>query len=205
MVLHWLKSYPTWDAGAADHELLTDTYQSQVLRGLNTINSAFNDYKPFSNTFINNPNLKGLFERELTTYDNKKQCMKMNNKRYEERLQELLEEKESAVLWCMVTTLEPNSSMSLCTSRMYKQDNVLSLELQLEEMHKTLDQRDKFITKQMMDVHKACSEQTQMETQGTSPTHKPSLASASMRHRLLSFTYKCFSENLQTDHRKQAF
>ncbi|PRP73281.1 hypothetical protein PROFUN_16752, partial [Planoprotostelium fungivorum] len=39
-------------------------------------------------------NLKGLFERELTTYNNKKQCMKMNNKRYEERLQELLEEKE---------------------------------------------------------------------------------------------------------------
>ncbi|PRP74043.1 hypothetical protein PROFUN_16374 [Planoprotostelium fungivorum] len=39
-------------------------------------------------------NLKGLFERELTIYNNKKQCMKMNNKRYEERLQELLEEKE---------------------------------------------------------------------------------------------------------------
>ncbi|PRP87550.1 hypothetical protein PROFUN_00761 [Planoprotostelium fungivorum] len=39
-------------------------------------------------------NLKGLFERELTTYNNKKQCIKMNNKRYEERLQELLEEKE---------------------------------------------------------------------------------------------------------------
>lgn len=39
-------------------------------------------------------NLKELFERELTTYNNKKQCMEMNNKRYEERLQELLEEKE---------------------------------------------------------------------------------------------------------------
>ncbi|PRP74206.1 hypothetical protein PROFUN_16291 [Planoprotostelium fungivorum] len=25
MVLHWLKSYPTWDAGAAEHKLLTDT------------------------------------------------------------------------------------------------------------------------------------------------------------------------------------
>ncbi|PRP83138.1 hypothetical protein PROFUN_09566 [Planoprotostelium fungivorum] len=34
---------------------------------------------------------------------------------------------------------------------------------------------------------------------------QPSLASASQRHRLLSFTYKCFAENLQTDLRKQAF
>ncbi|PRP73627.1 hypothetical protein PROFUN_16734 [Planoprotostelium fungivorum] len=43
------------------------------------------------------------------------------------------------------------------------------------------------------------------ETQDTRPTHKPLLVSASMRHRLLSFTYKCFAENLQTDHRRQAF
>ncbi|PRP73986.1 hypothetical protein PROFUN_16361 [Planoprotostelium fungivorum] len=39
-------------------------------------------------------NLKGLFENELASYNNKKQCMKMNNKGYEERLQDLLEEKE---------------------------------------------------------------------------------------------------------------
>ncbi|PRP73727.1 hypothetical protein PROFUN_16646 [Planoprotostelium fungivorum] len=39
-------------------------------------------------------NLKGLFEKELASYNNKKQCMKMNNKRYEERLQDLIEEKE---------------------------------------------------------------------------------------------------------------
>ncbi|PRP78484.1 hypothetical protein PROFUN_13559, partial [Planoprotostelium fungivorum] len=39
-------------------------------------------------------NLKGLFEKELASYNNKKQCMKMNNKRYKERLQDLIEEKE---------------------------------------------------------------------------------------------------------------
>ncbi|PRP73776.1 hypothetical protein PROFUN_16525 [Planoprotostelium fungivorum] len=61
-----------------------------------------------------------------------------------------------------------------------------------------------------------------MEIQNTRPTHKPSLASASMRQRLLSFSvqqfppslykacsdhtkaYKCFANNLQTDHRNQA-
>ncbi|PRP73030.1 hypothetical protein PROFUN_16963, partial [Planoprotostelium fungivorum] len=55
------------------------------------------------------------------------------------------------------------------------------------------------------------------------PTHMPSLASVSVRHRLLSFSvqqfphnlykscsghikaYKSFLKNLQTDHRKQAF
>ncbi|PRP73072.1 golgin subfamily B member 1 isoform 3, partial [Planoprotostelium fungivorum] len=79
-------------------------------------------------------NLKGLFEKELTTYHNKKQCMKMNNKRYEERLQELLEEKEKEIKGLQVEY----------TSK------TMSLELQLEEMHKTLEQRDKFITKQMM-------------------------------------------------------
>ncbi|PRP74953.1 hypothetical protein PROFUN_15076 [Planoprotostelium fungivorum] len=79
-------------------------------------------------------NLKGLFERELTIYNNKKQCMKMNNKRYEERFQELLEEKESAA--------EIKKVQVECTSK------TMSLELQLEEMHKTLDQRDKCITKQ---------------------------------------------------------
>ncbi|PRP84746.1 hypothetical protein PROFUN_07848 [Planoprotostelium fungivorum] len=61
--------------------------------------------------------------RELATYNNKKQCMKMNNKRCEERLQELLEEKEKGTM---------------------------SLELQLEEMQKIIEQRDKFITKQMI-------------------------------------------------------
>ncbi|PRP78565.1 hypothetical protein PROFUN_13398 [Planoprotostelium fungivorum] len=39
-------------------------------------------------------NLKGLFEKELASYNNKKQCMKMNNKKYEGRLQDLIEEKE---------------------------------------------------------------------------------------------------------------
>ncbi|PRP88947.1 putative gag/polymerase/env polyprotein, partial [Planoprotostelium fungivorum] len=178
-----------------------------------------------------------------------------------------------------------------CTSK------TMSLELQLEEMFKTIEQKDKFITKQMMSLRKymahdiACftfqvqqagkrcvsvklrekcvesmfladdSRNTtlkahkahttlkahkahttlkahkahnnaclttlwfskQAETQHSRPTHMPSLASASMRHRLLSFSvqqfppnlykacsehikaYKCFAENLQTDHRKQAF
>ena len=83
-------------------------------------------------------NLKGLFEKELTTYNNKKQCMKMNNKRYEERLQELLEEKEKE------HATEIKGLQVEYTSK------TMSLELQLEEMHKTLEQRDKFITKQMM-------------------------------------------------------
>ncbi|PRP74540.1 hypothetical protein PROFUN_15672 [Planoprotostelium fungivorum] len=83
-------------------------------------------------------NLKGLFERELTTYNNKKQCMKMNNKRYEERLQELLEEKEKEYV------AEIKRVQVECTSK------TMSLELQLEEMLKTIEQKDKFITKQMM-------------------------------------------------------
>ncbi|PRP77007.1 hypothetical protein PROFUN_14696 [Planoprotostelium fungivorum] len=36
-------------------------------------------------------------------------------------------------------------------------------------------------------------------------THKPSLASASVRIGYYLFAYKCFAKNLQTDHRKQAF
>ncbi|PRP85641.1 hypothetical protein PROFUN_06430 [Planoprotostelium fungivorum] len=51
-------------------------------------------------------NLKGLFERELTTYNNKKQCMKMNNEGYEEWLQELLETKRKSlacVINCVIT------------------------------------------------------------------------------------------------------
>ncbi|PRP74944.1 hypothetical protein PROFUN_15067 [Planoprotostelium fungivorum] len=83
-------------------------------------------------------NLKGLFEKELTTYNNKKQCMKMNNKRYEERLQELLEEKEKE------SAAEIKRVQVECTSK------TMSLELQLEEMLKTIEQKDKFITKQMM-------------------------------------------------------
>ncbi|PRP73902.1 hypothetical protein PROFUN_16514, partial [Planoprotostelium fungivorum] len=83
-------------------------------------------------------NLKGLFERELTTYNNKKQCMKMNNKRYEERLQELLEEKEKEY------EAEVKRVQVECTSK------TMSLELQLEEMQKIIEQRDKFITKQMI-------------------------------------------------------
>ncbi|PRP73032.1 hypothetical protein PROFUN_16965 [Planoprotostelium fungivorum] len=51
-------------------------------------------------------NLKGLFDRELTTYNNKKQCMKMNNKRYEERLQELLEEYEAEIKRVQVISKE---------------------------------------------------------------------------------------------------
>ncbi|PRP73365.1 hypothetical protein PROFUN_16754, partial [Planoprotostelium fungivorum] len=134
-----------------------------------------------------------------------------------------------------------------CTSK------TMSLELQLEEMLKTIEQKDKFITKQMMSLEKykahdiacftfqvqqagkrkVCTKHAQSrykekhkahnnaclttlwfskqagdmttETQDTRPTHKPLLVSASMRHRLLSFTYKCFAENLQTDHRRQAF
>ncbi|PRP75423.1 hypothetical protein PROFUN_15696 [Planoprotostelium fungivorum] len=84
-------------------------------------------------------NLKGLFERELTTYYNKKQCMKMNeNKGYEERLQELLEEKEKEYV------AEIKRVQVECTSK------TMSLELQLEEMLKTIEQKDKFITKQIM-------------------------------------------------------
>ena len=83
-------------------------------------------------------NLKGLFERELTTYNNKKQCMKMNKKRYEERLQELLEEKEKEYV------AEIKRVQVECISK------TMSLELQLEEMFKTIEQKDKFITKQMM-------------------------------------------------------
>ncbi|PRP74603.1 exonuclease SbcC [Planoprotostelium fungivorum] len=81
-------------------------------------------------------NLKGLFEKELTTYNNKKQCMKMNNKRYEERLQELLEEKEKEY------AAEVKRVQVECTSK------TMSLELQLEEMFKTIEQKDTFITKQ---------------------------------------------------------
>ncbi|PRP78487.1 hypothetical protein PROFUN_13562 [Planoprotostelium fungivorum] len=91
-------------------------------------------------------NLKGLFERELTTYNNKKQCMKMNNKRYEERLQELLEEKEKE------SAAEIKKVQVECTSK-----TIMSLELQLEEScasYKTLEQRDKFITKQMIPLRK---------------------------------------------------
>ncbi|PRP73729.1 hypothetical protein PROFUN_16554 [Planoprotostelium fungivorum] len=80
----------------------------------------------------------GLFEKELTTYNNKKQCVKMNNKRYEERLQELLEEKEKEY------AAEVKRVKVECTSK------TMSLELQLEEMLKTIEQKDKFITKQMM-------------------------------------------------------
>ncbi|PRP80287.1 hypothetical protein PROFUN_11765 [Planoprotostelium fungivorum] len=87
-------------------------------------------------------NLKGLFKRELTTYNNKKQCMKMNNKRYEERLQELLEEREKGY------ATEIKKVQVECTSK------TMSLEFQLEEMHKTLEQRDKFITKQIMPLRK---------------------------------------------------
>ncbi|PRP80087.1 hypothetical protein PROFUN_12241 [Planoprotostelium fungivorum] len=83
-------------------------------------------------------NLKGLFEKELTTYNNKKQCMKMNNKRYEERLQELLDEKEKEY------AAEVKRIQVECTSK------TMSLELQLEEMLKIIEQKDKFITKQMM-------------------------------------------------------
>ena len=83
-------------------------------------------------------NLKGLFERELTTYNNKKQCMKMNNKRYDERLQELLEEKEKEY------AKEIKRVKIECTSK------TMSLELQLEEILKTIEQKDKFIAKQMM-------------------------------------------------------
>ncbi|PRP73762.1 molybdenum cofactor synthesis 1 [Planoprotostelium fungivorum] len=70
-------------------------------------------------------------------------------------------------------------------------------------------------------LHKACSEHK--NAYKSLPTHKPLLASASVRHRLLSFSvqcfppslhkacsehikaYKCFAENLQTVHRKRAF
>ncbi|PRP73735.1 hypothetical protein PROFUN_16482 [Planoprotostelium fungivorum] len=83
-------------------------------------------------------NLKGLFDRELTTYNNKKQCMKMNNKRHEERLQELLEEKEKEY------AAEIKMIQVECTSK------TMSLELQLEEILKTTEQKDKFIAKQMM-------------------------------------------------------
>ncbi|PRP75046.1 hypothetical protein PROFUN_03882 [Planoprotostelium fungivorum] len=80
-------------------------------------------------------NLKELYDRELTTYNNKKQCMKMNNKRYEERLQKLLEEKEKEY------AAEMKKIQVECTSK------TISLELQLEEMLKTIEQKDKFIAK----------------------------------------------------------
>lgn len=57
-------------------------------------------------------NLRGLFDRELATYNNKKQCMKMNNKRYEERLPARREGKGVY------------SRNQKGASRMYKQDNV---------------------------------------------------------------------------------
>ncbi|PRP73714.1 hypothetical protein PROFUN_16662 [Planoprotostelium fungivorum] len=66
----------------------------------------------------------------------------MNNKRYEERLQELLEEKEKEY------GAEVKRVQVECTSK------TMSLELQLEEMLKTIEQKDKFITKQMMSLEK---------------------------------------------------
>ncbi|PRP82022.1 hypothetical protein PROFUN_03712 [Planoprotostelium fungivorum] len=83
-------------------------------------------------------NLKGLFDRELTTYNNKKQCMKMNNKRYGEMLQELLEEKEKEY------AAETKRIQVECTSK------TMSLELEPEEILKAIERKDKFIAKQMM-------------------------------------------------------
>ncbi|PRP74695.1 hypothetical protein PROFUN_16116 [Planoprotostelium fungivorum] len=82
-----------------------------------------------------------------------------------------------------------------CTSE------TMSLELQLEEMLKTIEQKDKFITKQMMSLRKYMAHDiacftfqvqqagkmcvTQTDTQDTRPTHKPSLASASRIYKLM--------------------
>ncbi|PRP82475.1 hypothetical protein PROFUN_09722 [Planoprotostelium fungivorum] len=69
-------------------------------------------------------NLRGLFEKELASYNIKKQCMKMNNKRYEERLQDLIEEKEKEH----------------------------KAEVQLEETQKELENKIEFIRKQMVEI-----------------------------------------------------
>ncbi|PRP76573.1 hypothetical protein PROFUN_14751 [Planoprotostelium fungivorum] len=80
-------------------------------------------------------NLKGLFEKELASYNNKKQCMKMNNKRYEERLQYLIEEKEK----------EHKAEMKRV--QIECKNKTMSLELQLEEKQKELENKIEFIRK----------------------------------------------------------
>ncbi|PRP72976.1 hypothetical protein PROFUN_17030, partial [Planoprotostelium fungivorum] len=78
-------------------------------------------------------NLKGLFQKELASYNNKKQRMKMNNKRYEERLQDLIEEKEKEY------KAEMKRVQIECKNK------TMSLELQLEN-------KIEFIRKQMIAI-----------------------------------------------------
>ncbi|PRP72864.1 Mature parasite-infected erythrocyte surface antigen (MESA) or PfEMP2, partial [Planoprotostelium fungivorum] len=83
-------------------------------------------------------NLKGLFENELASYNNKKQCMKINNKRYEERLQDLIEEKEKEY------KAEMKRVQIECKNK------TMSLEVWLEETQKELENKIEFIRKQMI-------------------------------------------------------
>ncbi|PRP73728.1 hypothetical protein PROFUN_16647, partial [Planoprotostelium fungivorum] len=110
----------------------------------------------------------GLFEKELASYNNKKQCMKMNNKRYEERLQDLIEEKENEY------KAEMKRVQIECKNK------TMSLELQLEEMQ---ENKIEFIRKQMI-VIQAFNErfhqldQTERGTKQTTeqrPEKKPDL------------------------------
>ncbi|PRP87900.1 hypothetical protein PROFUN_02637 [Planoprotostelium fungivorum] len=101
-------------------------------------------------------NLNGLFEKELASYNNKKQCMKMNNKRYEERLlfwsfPEFLTFKKHALFtetfhWLFFMTFI-GDFYGLRTSA----TGIAGGEREkLEEMQKALENKDQFIAKQMI-------------------------------------------------------
>ncbi|PRP72996.1 hypothetical protein PROFUN_14659 [Planoprotostelium fungivorum] len=72
-------------------------------------------------------NLKGLFEKELASYNNKKQCMK-----------DLIEEKEK----------EHKAEMKRL--QIECKNKTMSLEVQLEETQKELENKIEFIRKQMI-------------------------------------------------------
>ncbi|PRP74365.1 hypothetical protein PROFUN_16205 [Planoprotostelium fungivorum] len=104
-------------------------------------------------------NLKGLFEE--ASYNNKKQCMKMNIKRYEEMLQDLIEEKEKEY------KAEMKRVQIECKNK------TMSLAVQLEDTQKELENKIKFIRKQMI-VIQAFNErfgQLGLKTEKQTPYH----------------------------------
>ncbi|PRP74955.1 hypothetical protein PROFUN_15988 [Planoprotostelium fungivorum] len=80
-------------------------------------------------------NLKGLFEKELASYNNKKQCMKMNNKRYE-RLHDLIEEKEKeykAEMKRKTNDCNPSVQQQTTEQRPEEKPDLLNMEQKLKQ------------------------------------------------------------------------
>ncbi|PRP78244.1 hypothetical protein PROFUN_13854 [Planoprotostelium fungivorum] len=160
-------------------------------------------------------NLKGLFEKELASYNNKKQCMK----RYEERLQDLIEEKEKehkAELEEMQKELENKDNFimkQMTVIRAFSEDLIWFF-CHLEPVDAATKNMRERGTKQMteqrpekksdflnMDGSRIRSQRSQT-LWSTNKLFLPRLHKASTE---CTNAYKCFAEDHQTEHRRQAF